>query len=290
MMATMSPAQTSQDFIGCWNEILTPKWIRFRHLLSGNGQRHSEIALPRFGVKEGDKVLDVGCGFGETCLELGRIVGETGAVLGIDCTDGFLAIANRERDEAGLAHVRYEIGDAQEHALPAGQFDVAFARFGVMFFESAVRALRNVHRALAADGKLCLIVWRSLADNPAWSEAKRIVLEYLPPPAGGVTCGPGPFSWADEETDRSMLAAAGFPTATFERIDVDVCVGRTVEEAIDYQILVGPSGEVVREAGDEGKRRLPEIRERLGALMRANLREDGVYMPSSSWAIMATKG
>ena len=145
-------AEKNQDFIACWNEILTPKWIRFRHLLSGNGQRHRELVLARFGVKPGDKVLDIGCGFGETCLEIGRLVGPSGGVDGLDCTDAFLEIANRERDEAGLSQVRYLVGDAQVYPLPAAHYDVAFARFGVMFFESAVRALRNTHRALTPDG------------------------------------------------------------------------------------------------------------------------------------------
>jgi SAM-dependent methyltransferase len=283
-------AADNDDFIGCWNEILTPKWIRFRHLLSGNGKLHSDVALPRFGIRPGDRVLDFGCGFGETSLELGRTVGPKGEVLGLDCTNAFIDIANRERDEAGLAHVRYEIGDAQQYALPANHYDVAFARFGVMFFESAVRALRNVHRSLREDGKVCLIVWRTLSDNPCWGAAKAVVLEYLPPPsASAQTCGPGPFSWADEATDRDMLAAAGFhEVQLFERNDLDICIGRTVEEAIDYQILVGPSGEIVREAGDLGQRLLPEIRAKLTDLLRPHLRADGVFLPSSTWLISAT--
>jgi SAM-dependent methyltransferase len=284
-------AQENAGFIACWNEILTPKWLRFRHLLSGNGKIHSDIAMASFGIRTGDRVLDVGCGFGETCLEIGRAVTSTGEVLGLDCSDAFLAIANRERDEAGLPHVRYEVGDAQLHALPERHYDVVFSRFGVMFFESAVRAMRNACRALKPDGKACLIVWRTLADNPAWGAAKEVVLKYLPPPgAGAQTCGPGPFSWADEEADRGMLAAAGFPTVErFDRIDADICIGNTLEEAVDYQILVGPSGEIVREAGEEGKRRLPAIRAELTELMRAHQRAGGVYMPSSTWAIVARK-
>jgi ubiquinone/menaquinone biosynthesis C-methylase UbiE len=288
-MTTTAPE--NDGFIDCWNRILTPKWVRFRHLLSGNGKRHSDIALSRFRINPGDKVLDIGCGFGETCLELASVVGPSGEVLGLDCTDEFIKIANQERDAAGARNVRYEVGDAQVHPLPANYFDVAFARFGVMFFESAVRALRNTHRVLKPGGKVCLIVWRRLADNPAWGASKSIVLEFLPPPGDQAqTCGPGPFSWADEVTDREMLAAAGFDDIElFERVDVDICVGRTVEEAIDYQILVGPSGEIVREAGEEGQRRLPEIREKLAQLMKANLRPDGVYLPSSSWMIAARK-
>ncbi|HEX7669559.1 MAG TPA: class I SAM-dependent methyltransferase, partial [Polyangiaceae bacterium] len=230
-------------------------------------------------------------GFGETSLELGERVGPSGEVLGLDCTEGFLEIAARERDAAGLSHVRYELGDAQAYPLKESYYDAAFARFGVMFFESAVRAMRNAHRALKPGGTLNLIVWRRLADNPAWGAAKAIALEYLPPPGDdGQSCGPGPFSWADEETDRGMLAAAGFEKIErFDRNDADMCVGRTIEEAIDYQILVGPSGEIIREAGEEGQRRLREIRARLQAMMESNLRADGVYMPSSSWLIVARK-
>jgi hypothetical protein len=95
---------------------------------------------------------------------------------------------------------------------------------------------------------------------------------------------------ASEETDRAMLEAAGFPEAeVFKRIDADVCIGRDIEEAIDYQILVGPSGEIVREAGEEGQRRLPEIRQDLRELMEPYLGDRGVMMPSSTWAIMARK-
>ena len=284
-------AADNLGFVECWNEILTPKWIRFRHLLSGNGKIHSDIAYAHFGIQPGDKVLDIGCGFGETALEIAEIVGPEGEVVGIDCTDAFLEIANKERDEAGASNVRYEVGDAQVCELPEAYFDVAYSRFGVMFFQSAVRALRNAHHALKPGGKVCLIVWRSLADNPCWGAAKEVALRHLPPPGDDAsTCGPGPFSMASEETDRAMLEAAGFSEVeVFEQVDADVCIGRDVEEAIDYQLLVGPSGEIVREAGEEGQRKLVELRADLRKLMEPYLQDEGVMMPSSTWVIMARK-
>jgi SAM-dependent methyltransferase len=282
----------NEDFISCWNEILVPKWFRFRHLLAGNGGIHSAIAHPWFGFRPGERVLDVGCGCGETCLEIGRMVAPAGEVLGLDCTEAFVRVAREELAASGLAHVRYELGDAQTHALAPEHFDAVFSRFGVMFFESVVMALRNAHRALKPDGRVCLIVWRALQDNPCWSRAKEIALRHLPPPGEQArTCGPGPFSMADEETDRAMLKAAGFARVElFRRIDADICIGTDVEEAIDYQILVGPAGEIVREAGEEGQRKLAEIRVELRALLERHRRADGsVWMPSSTWAIMARK-
>lgn len=282
----------NDDFISCWNEILVPKWHRFRHLLSGNGAIHSALAYPHFGFAPGEKVLDIGCGYGETCLDIGRMVGAEGEVLGLDCTAAFLDVARAEAAQSGLAQIRFELGDAQTAPLPAGHFDAVFSRFGVMFFGSVVMALRNARQSLQPRGRLCMIVWRRLADNPCWGLAKEIALKHLPPPGEGArTCGPGPFSMADEETDRAMLKAAGFADVPlFMRIDADICVGYSVEEAIDYQILVGPSGEIIREAGDEGQRKLAAIRAELRSLMAAHQREDGrVWMPSSTWAIMARR-
>lgn len=284
-------ATDNQGYVECWNEILTPKWIRFRHLLSGNGGIHSQIADEHFDVRPGDRVIDVACGFGETSLSLGRRVGPSGEVLGIDCAESFIAIAEQERVQAGADNVRFELGDAMIADLPENYYDVAYVRFGMMFFQSPVRAMRNLRRALKPGGKLCMIVWRSLADNPAWRVAKEVALEFLPPPGDdAATCGPGPFSMGSEETDRAMLEAAGFPEVeVFKQIDADIRLGRDVDEAVDFQLLVGPSGEIIREAGDEGEKRLPDIRKALADRFARSLRDDGVFLPSSTWAIMARK-
>lgn len=281
----------NDDFIRCWNEILVPKWNRFRHLLSGNGGVHSATAYGDFGIKPGDKVLDIGCGYGETCLEMGRIVGPGGEVLGLDCTESFLDIANSERDQAGLSNVRYVLGDAQTYQLPENYYDVVFSRFGVMFFQNVVYALRNAHKTLKPGGKLCLIVWRTIRDNPCWGLAKEVALKHLPPPGDNAqTCGPGPFALADEETDRGILKAAGFENVVlFKRNDADICIGTSMDEALDYQILVGPSGEIIREAAGLGQQKLPEVREDMKRMMEKYRRNGGVYMPSSTWFIMATK-
>jgi SAM-dependent methyltransferase len=212
-------------------------------------------------------------------------------VLGIDCTDAFMEIAERELQEASAENVRYQHADAMIADLPQDYFDVAYVRFGMMYFQSPVRAMRNIHGALKPGGKLCMIVWRSLADNPCWHAAKEVALQFLPPPGDeAVTCGPGPFSMAGEETDRAMLQAGGFSNVdVFQQIDVDIRLGKNLEEAVDYQLLVGPAGEIIREAGDEGQRQLPAIRRAVHDAFEPHLRKDGVFMPSSTWAIMARK-
>jgi SAM-dependent methyltransferase len=287
----MITTTTNESYIECWNQILTPKWVRFRHLLSGNGKIHSDAAGHAIDVRSGDRVLDAGCGFGETCLAFAEQVGPSGEVVGLDCTDTFLEIADRERRAAGATNLRYELGDFENHPLPANRYDVVFSRFGMMYCQSPVRALRNLRAAMAPGGRIYLFTWRRLADNPAWGAAEEIALELLPRPGDGAqTCGPGPFSMADPETNGRILEAAGFSSCSHLPIDRDACVGRTIDEAIDYQVQVGPAGYVIREAGDAGQRALPAIRSRLAELYADHARPDGsVWLPSASWLISASK-
>jgi SAM-dependent methyltransferase len=284
-------ADGNTGFIDCWNNILVPKWNRFRHILSGNGKTHSDLAYKLFDIKEGEKILDIGSGYGETSIEMAKIVGEKGSITGLDCTKAFLETAKKEASAAGVTNVTFVEGDAQRYELPSEYFDVGYSRFGVMFFENRVLAMRNVHKALKPGGRLCMIVWRRLVDNPCWGLGKEVALKFLPPPGEGAsTCGPGPFSMSHEDTDRDMLKAAGFNNVeVFEKIDADAFMGTHIEEAIDFQILVGPSGEIIREAGELGKEKLPEIRQAMKEMLSPYLKENGIFMPSSTWAIMARK-
>ncbi len=158
-------AADDTEFVQFWNAVLAPKFIRFRHILVGGLTRHSEAIFPTLPVREGDRVLDVGCGFGDTAIKLARLTGPTGEVVGIDCCDAFLELAQRDIDASGLKNIRLMRGDA-EVALPTDEFDFVFARFGTMFFANPVAGLRNMRRALKPGGRMVHIVWRNRADNP----------------------------------------------------------------------------------------------------------------------------
>ncbi|MEO1331239.1 MAG: methyltransferase domain-containing protein, partial [Pseudomonadota bacterium] len=127
--AEITPEDT--EFVKFWNEILAPKFIRFKHVLVDGLTQHSAEVMPKLPVRVGDAVLDVGCGFGDTAIQLGRMVGPEGRVVGIDCCDAFLEDARRAAADAGANNVGFLRGDA-EVALPKGEFDFVFARFGTM--------------------------------------------------------------------------------------------------------------------------------------------------------------
>jgi ubiquinone/menaquinone biosynthesis C-methylase UbiE len=289
VMETTTQEVEDTPFVEFWNDVLAPKFIRFKHVLVGGLSQHSAAVFPNLPVHAGDRVLDVGCGFGDTAIMLADMVGDDGEVIGVDCCDKFLEYARDDIQSKALKNISFQRGDA-EIALPTDGFDFVFARFGTMFFANPVAGLRNMRKALKPGGKMVHIVWRDRKDNPWLSMAKDIVSQYLPEPGEAAqTCGPGPFSMANEEMVRKMMQAAGYENVTFQRVDAQVLVGNNVQDAIDFQLAIGPAGEVFREAGEEAEQKRDVIEAALAEAINKQKRgTTGIVMDSSSWVISAT--
>lgn len=283
-----SVAPETSPLVEFWNEVLAPKLVKYQHILVGGLSRHSAAVMPTLNVKRGDHVLDVGCGFGDTTIALANKVAPTGHALGVDCCAAFLVRAWDLAEKSWIPNVKFATADV-EQGVTEGPFDFVFARFGTMFFANPVTGLKAIHQAMKPGAEFAHIVWRDLADNPWMNEAKTIVRTFLPAPGEDArTCGPGPFSMADEATTRLQMAAAGFSDIAFKRIDEKVLVGRTIEEAIGFQLALGPAGETFREAGPLREIHRAEIEEVLTEMFaKAEADENGLWMDSSSWLITA---
>ena len=282
------PMAAESELVEFWNEVLAPKFVKYRHVLVGGLSRHSAAIMPSLGVNSGDHILDVGCGFGDTAIELANRVGPDGTVLGIDCCQAFIDRAWHCAEQSWTENVRFATRDI-ERGIKEDQFDFVFARFGTMFFANPVAGLRAMRAALKPGGELAHIVWRQRSDNPWLIAARDVVQSFLPVPGDDArTCGPGPFSMADEETTRAQMKAAGFSDIAFKRIDAKVMVGCTIEEAIAFQLAIGPAGETFREAGPLAEEKRPEIEAALAEMFAdVETNEQGLWMDSSSWLITA---
>jgi ubiquinone/menaquinone biosynthesis C-methylase UbiE len=284
----MAEASIGNDqFTAFWNDVLAAKFERFRNILLDGLAYHSQVPLADLELPRGAKAVDVGCGWGDTAIELARKVGPTGSVLGLDCCDAFLQKGRADARAAGLKNVEFVVADVQTYPF-ASEYDFCFSRFGMMFFSNPVAAMRNVRRALKPGGSLMFIVWRALEENPWAAVPKRVMLDFLPPPGDDAqTCGPGPFSMASTEVVAAQLKAAGFADVGFRRIDGPVMVGTTLEQAMDFQFALGPAGEIFREAGDRAERRRPEIEAALRSALARYMQDGTVVMQSSSWTVTA---
>jgi len=276
------------EAIEAWNTILFDKFLRFRAPLTTGLAIHGTAELERYPVRFGERVLDIGCGFGDTTIEIARRVGPNGSVTGIDAAQRFIELATLEARALGVENTRFVSGDAQTDEL-GGPFDRAYSRFGTMFFASPVAAFRNVRRALVPGGLFTMVVWRSKSENPFLSEAEQRVLEIVPHPEKGdnVTCGPGPFSMASPDVVSAQLLKAGFERPSFERFDADISIGQTVDEAVDLGMEIGPAGEILRLAGADAVRYRADVIRTLRELSTLWETPEGVKGGSSSWIVSA---
>ena len=285
---TTQKAAPASELVDFWNEVLAPKFVQYRHILVGGLSRHSVAIMPSLKVKLGDNVLDVGCGFGDTAIELANRVGPAGNVLGVDCCQAFIDHAWHCAEHSWTENVRFATRDI-ECGIDEGQFDFVFARFGTMFFANPVAGLRAMRAAMKPSANMAHIVWRQRTDNPWLIDARDIVQSFLPKPGEGArTCGPGPFSMAEEDVTCAQMKAAGFTDIAFQRIDAKVMVGRDIQEAIAFQLAIGPAGETFREAGALAEEKRPEIEAALAQMFAGvETNDQGLWMDSSSWLITA---
>ncbi len=283
-------ADANDVVVEAWNTVLFDKFLRFRHLLIDGLAAHSDAALERHPYPPGARVLDIGCGFGDSTVNIARRVGPAGAAVGVDCAERFVRAAEDDARSKGVANASFLCADVQADDL-RGPYDFAFSRFGTMFFALPGAALANVRRAVKPGGRLTMIVWRRREENPWLHEAELRVREIVPvvshEDTDQVHCGPGPFSMAGPDMVSTMLRGVGYERIAFERFDADICIGRDLAEAIEFAMALGPAGEIIRLAGDEGEKRRPQVIAALSEALTPFVRRDGVWGPSSTWFVTA---
>lgn len=245
----MSPLASSGDPIRdqnreqseYWNGAAGERWARHQAHLDRALGAFGAAALDRLAPRPGERVVDIGCGSGDTALELARRVGPAGAVLGVDVSRPLLELARERVRAAGAQNVTLVEADAAEHEF-SPSFAALFSRFGVMFFADPARAFQNLARALVPGGRLGFVCWQPLADNP-WCAvplaAARRALGELPPPPD--PHAPGPFAFADPEHVRRVLASAGFAGVELEPFQAPVLLSDAgADGGVDFALRVGP--------------------------------------------------
>ena len=278
----MDPNEVQRDY---WNGPGGQRWVTHQDLLDRMVRPFGLAALAQLNLRPGERVLDVGCGCGETLIEIAQAVGPGGSVVGVDLSAPMLQRARQRGVKAELI-----VGDAAAQRFDR-PFDALFSRFGVMFFADAVAAFTRLHATLAAQGRIGFVCWREPGKN-LWMSVpmvavKKAVPELAPPPPASPT-EPGPFAFADRSYLERVLRDAGFTRPDIVPFDTEIELSSTgLEDAVEFVLTATPISRLVATASDAQRERAAvALREALAPRFQG----DRLALGAAAWLVLAHAG
>jgi SAM-dependent methyltransferase len=246
--------------------------------------RYTAALRGAWAVQPHDRVLDVGCGAGQTTREAARAA-PGGSALGVDVSAPAIERARALAQAEGLRNITFERADAQVYRFAEGSFDLAVSRFGTMFFDDPVAAFGNIGRALRPAGRLVMVVWQA-RDRNEWDVAIRQALTEPGGPAEVADEGPDPFSLADPATVEFVLRAAGFADIGVASVEEPIYFGPDTPAAVDWVRRFSCTSELLERLDPTAATRaLARLRDALAARMS----EEGVWFDARAWIVTARR-
>ena len=266
-----------------WSDWQADSWITNRDRFDAMLRPLGLAAVDALGLTGGEAVLDVGCGTGDTTLEIARRVGPAGSVVGVDVSPRMLAEARKRIETSESRNVHLELGDINELPLPGAAFDAVVSRFGLDASPTGTTAFGSIAAMARDNARLAFVsfrqggvdLWRSLPQ-----QALAVALPDL-----------DRRREADSHTVESpdlicaLLDASGFIDATAQAIDRELLVGADLEDALDF--FKKDSAPLLAQADPADLSRAVAW---LSAALSPYVRPAGVFLPSAVWLVTARRG
>jgi SAM-dependent methyltransferase len=234
-------------------EKIAPTWEKRRARVEEYSAPVRQWMLRELDPQEGDTLLELAAGVGDTGFEAAEIIGGCGRLITSDFSPAMLDAARRRGAELGLGNVDYRVINAEHITLADDSVDGVLCRFGYMLMPDPAAAFAETRRVLRPAGRVALAVWAAMQRNP-WIAIAGISLGqrgHIPSPP--LPPSPGPFSMASAERVEGLLREAGFTEArveeahgTFEVADADDYLGLIGDTA-------GPVGLALQGLGDHDR-------------------------------------
>lgn len=275
---------TNAEQVKHWSGVGADGWIDLKAVIDRSFEPFTDLLLADCSAGSPGRLLDVGCGTGDTTLAAARRLGPKGECVGLDISEPMIEVARAQAEKEG-ASARFLCADAQTHAFAPGIFDWVISRFGILFFDDPVRAFTNLRRAARDSAKLRFIAWRGPAENPFMTTAERAVAPLLPAMPPRPPDAPGQFAFASRERVLGILERSGWTDVQIRPVEVE-CV-MPEKDLVRYFTKLGPLSRVLpgMDAGLRGR-----VIETVRAAFTPYVRGDEVRFVAACWMVGAAAG
>ena len=248
-----------------WNKKYGHKWVKNDNSMNERLSILTKELFFKTNIENGDKVLDIGCGGGQTSFEASKLVGDNGYVLGADISDLLLSVAKSKFSKVN--NLEFINCDVQNYSFKERSFNKVISRFGVMFFENPVDAFCNINKSIKDGGSLNFVCWTNLMENEFHTAATNIILQHIDKEYPKLTRDPGPFAFNDNEYIQEILNSSGFKNIKVEKIYTSISTQDTIEKDAELLLNLGMGARLLAEE-DLSEDKLSVIKNEIEAMCK----------------------
>ena len=282
----MTDKMANEEQFELWNESMGKKWAEEDDSMNERLSILTKELFLRLNISRGDKILDIGCGGGQTSFEASEIVGENGYVVGADISKILLDLARSKYPNT--KNLEFRLCDVQNYEFRENSFNKVISRFGVMFFENPIEAFKNIYNAIQEGGSLNFVCWTNVMENEFFTDPTNIIIRHLNKDFPEITRSPGPLAFSEEKYINEILSNSGFKNIKVEKVYSLITTNDSPEKNGELLLSIGLGGRLLADA-NLSKKELSVIRDEMVEISQKRQKNGKITYKACLNYVSATK-
>ena len=269
-----------------WNEGIGKKWVEEDDSMNERLSILTKELFLKSNINRNDKILDIGCGGGQTSFEASEMVGENGYVVGADISKILLDLAKSKY--ANTKNLEFKYCDVQNYKFRENSFNKVISRFGVMFFENPIEAFKNIYNSIQEGGSLNFVCWTNVMENEFFTDPTNIIIKHLNKEFPEITRAPGPLAFSEADYVKEILVSSQFKNVKVEKVYSSISTNDSAEKDGDLLLKLGLGGRLLADA-NLSKKELSIIRDEMVEISQKRLKNGKITYKACLNYVSATK-
>ena len=274
-----------------WDNTASHKWIKEYDSIKFRLKEVTEHFFKFLPKLDNLKILDVGCGTGETLTYTSKIINKSSTITAIDISQSMIEFAkNKLAKQLNFNQYAFIVDDAQTHTFNKNYYDLVISRFGMMFFSNPVLAFKNLYHSLKKGGQMFFCTWSGIRENDFFGIPLITLSNYLNISIPNFDNQPGPMSLSEPTLIKSLLKNSGFIDSKIVTKKVNLVGLENMDQQLFILLNIGPAGRLFKEYKlDQDKKKVSILKEQLKKNLKNKIHKDELVLTANVHFIHATK-